>query len=258
MNTQITPPPKKNRFLGFIRFVVRFLLVLILAIGIGVGIYYLAVTGIPWLYQRYVQPVEDNTLRLDDFEARQDQEIELLTSRLDSMQQRLSDLEIQSDAYKEKIRELELQLTAAKEVQESQAESIARLDPLPTILEEAQNDLEALQSVLDELAATIENLEQQITSLSEVEQEPPSGLVELKNEIQLLRGMEFLTRARLFLSQGNLESAETNIQDGLEALTILGGQVSDDQKPALDQVNEFLLEALQALPASPVSISNNS
>ena len=256
MNTQITPPPKKNSVLGFIRFVVRFLFVLILAIGLGVGIYYLAVSGIPWLYQRYVQPVEDNTLRLDDLEARQDQEMELLTSRLDSMQQRLTDLEIQSDAFKERIRDLELQLTTARELQDAQAESIAKLAALPAIFEETQADLEALQGALAELAISTGNLEQQITSLSEAEQEPSSGLVKLKNEIQLLQCMQVLTRARLFLSQGNLESAETNIKDGLEVLTILRGQMPDNQKPALEQVNEYLGEALQALPDSPVQAAD--
>ncbi|MBC8504384.1 MAG: hypothetical protein ISR58_11310 [Anaerolineales bacterium] len=252
MNTQVTPPPKKNRFLGFIRFVVRFLFVLILAIGIGAGIYYLAVTGIPWLYQRYVQPVEENTLRLDDLEAHQDQELDLLTTRLESMQQRLTDLEIQSDVYKETISSLESKLAAFVEIQEAQSEALVTLEPVPSVIVETQSDLVVLQGALGILATTIESLNQQITSLSEEEQAEPPGLVDLKNEMQLFRGMEFLTRARLFLSLGNLEEAESNNQDVLELLTILVTEVPDYQRPALEQINVFLLEALLALPDSPV------
>ncbi len=252
MNTQVTPPPKRNRLRGFLRFVVRLFFVLILSVGLGVGIYYAAVTGIPWLYQRYVQPVEDNTLRLDDLEARQDQEIDLITARLESTQQRLTDLEIQSDEYKETISSLESQLAASLEIQESQSEALFALEVLPSTLAATQSDLETLQVALDDLAATVETLDQQITAISEKKPAEPPGLTEVKNDLQLLRSMEYLTRARLFLSLSNLEEAETNLQDSLELLTILGAEVPDHQQDALEQINAYLSEALQALPDSPV------
>ena len=256
MSAEKTPPSFGQRMLSFIRFVVRLLFVLILAIGLGAGIYYTAVTGIPWLYQRYVQPVEDHSLRLDDLEARQAQEAEVLGTRIESLQERLTALEVLHDSDKETISNLESRLAAAESTQGTQAAAIASLAPLPSALADTQADLAALQAALDDLAATVEVYDQRIISLGEGDQEESALLIHLKAELQLLRGMEFLTRARLFLSQGNLAQAEANIGAGLEALTTLEAEAPDYQKTALEQINVYLAEALLALPVSPVGAAD--
>jgi len=256
MSAEKTTPSFGQRMLSFVRFVVRLLFVLVLAVSLGAGIYYTATTGIPWLYQRYVQPVEDHTLRLDDLEARQAQESELLGTRIESLQERLTALEVQNDSDKKIISGLESQLATAENIQGSQAAAIATLAPLPATLADTQSDLAALQTALDDLAAAVEAYDQRITSLGEGDQEESTMLINLQRELQLLRGMEFLTRARLFLAQGNLGQAEANIRAGLEALTTLGAESPDHQKTALEQINVYLVEALLALPDSPVGAAD--
>ncbi len=256
MSTPGSTPAFGQWMIGFIGFLMRLLLVLILAVGLGAGIYYATVTGVPWLYQRYVQPVEDNTLRLDDLEARQVQELELLSTRIEALQERLTDLEIQDDSDQETIRRLETQLATVESVQATQAAALATLEPLPTALTQTQSGLEALQTALDDLTTTVDAYDQQIQSLGEGDQEESLLLVSLHEELQLLRSMEFLTRARFFLSQGNLGEAEANIQAGLEVLTTLGAEVPDHQKSALERITAHLGEALRVLPDSPVGAAD--
>ena len=51
----------------------RLLFIVILGIGLGAAVYYGVVYGAPALYYQYVYPVQQNTLRLEDLEARQAQ-----------------------------------------------------------------------------------------------------------------------------------------------------------------------------------------
>ena len=55
-------PPAANFFRGTL----RILLTVIIAVALGAGIYYGASSLVPWVQKQYIQPVRDNTSRLED------------------------------------------------------------------------------------------------------------------------------------------------------------------------------------------------
>ena len=129
MSTDQSSPSFGQQAIRVLRLLLRWLFVLIIAVGLGLGIYYAAARGIPELYKRYIQPVEDNTMRLDDLETRQTQELALLNERLSSLQSKLTDLEIQRDKDRQLITELETQALLAESTLATQTAVIAILVP---------------------------------------------------------------------------------------------------------------------------------
>lgn len=251
MSSANSTPTFGQQLIRILRFLLRMLFVLVLAIGLGFGIYYAASRGIPELYKRYVQPVEDNTLRLDDLEGRQTQELGLLNERIESLQSRLTDLEIHSDNDKQIIAELEAQLNSTQNIQATQSAVLATLVPQAAGIEALHADLQMLQVALDQFSETVSANSQEIISFSTEAQTTAARLNDLQQEVHILRTMEYLTRARLFLSQGNLGQSEANIQAGRKEL---GSIISD--APDIEQIIVYLDIALSALPDSPLAAAD--
>ncbi|MEA3351601.1 MAG: hypothetical protein U9Q82_13355 [Chloroflexota bacterium] len=252
MITDKSKPSFGQRIITFIRFILRLLFVLVLAVGLGVGIYFGAVYGIPELYRRYVQPVEDNTLRLDDMEARQTQDVQQIDEYIETLQDRLTILEIQSDTDKDNIADLESQLATAISIQATQSLALATLEPFPSAFSDSQADIEAIQTALDDFSNTVEENSQQVESLSADDQWRSNVIINMQHDLQIIRTMEFLTRARLYLSQGNLEQGEANIQAGLDIIIALMVDVPTYQKETLFQISNYLNDAIESLPENPV------
>lgn len=252
MITDKSKPSFGQRIITFIRFILRLLFVLVLAVGLGVGIYFGAAYGIPELYRRYVQPVEDNTLRLDDMEARQTQDVQQIDEYIETLQDRLTILEIQSDTDKDNIADLESQLATAISVQATQSLALATLEPFPSAFSDSQADIEAIQTALDDFSNTVEENSQQVESLSADDQWRSNVIINMQHDLQIIRTMEFLTRARLYLSQGNLEQGEANIQAGLDIIIALMVDVPAYQKETLFQISNYLNDAIESLPENPV------
>jgi len=234
---------KLGRFFGFL---LRLFFVLLVAIGLGFGIYYAAGRAIPELYKRYIQPVEDNTLRLDDLEIRQAQELTLLNERISTLQSRLTDLEIQRDKDRQIITALETQTLLSQNAQSTQS----------AVIEEQQTNLNEMQSALDLLSQEIAATNLKVDTLNSEAQNTNQELATLQAEIQILQTMDYVTRARLFLSQDNLAQSEMNILASLESLERLQEQVSDEQSASLEQISVYLETALNVLPKAPLTAAD--
>jgi TolA-binding protein len=256
MSTDQSSPSFGQQAIRVMRFLLRLLFVLIVAIGLGLGIYYAAARGIPELYKRYIQPVEDNTLRLDDLETRQAQELALLNERLSSLQSKLTDLEIQRDKDRQLITELETKALLAESTQATQTAVIATLVPQSAVIVEYQAKLDEFQSTLDMLSEKIMSNRQRVDELDSNAQSTEQILTSLQEEIHILRTMEFLTRARLFLSQSNLAQSEINILKSLEWLERLQQQLPEDRSATLERVTTYLETALSVLPEAPLTAAD--
>ena len=252
MTPEDSTPTFGQRMINLIRFVVRLLFTLIVAIGLGAAVYYAAAFGVPALRERYIQPVEENTQRIADLEAQQRQSLEALTQQIESLHTRLTDLEIQNDRAKAQVAELENNLAAAKSAQATQAAALTTLAPMPAVLAETQNELSQVLTTLEDLSAGIDTYALNIGTLQTESLNNTTRVVQMQNELQMLRLMEALTRGRLFISQGNIAQAENSIHAGLMAADKLSETAPGYQMAALKQVRDQLQNALEYLVLSPL------
>jgi len=204
--------PKRNwniigRALGFL---FRLLLALVILAGIAAAVYF----GAPYVYEKYVRPVENNAARLGDLEVQHAADVERLTTQIAELQNRVKELEGRMD-------------TAEAAIQTHTVE-LARLDEL-------EADLQALSTMVDE----------QVVS-------PDSPLAEAQRQIAQLKILTLLSRSRLYLSQSNFGSARQDVSAARDLLAALRAVLPVYQQPAAQNVLERLDLALGNLPEFPV------
>lgn len=258
--TPSPPPPSFGNRLGqalitFLRVLIRVLLILLLGALLGAGVYF----GIPALYRRYVQPIERDLARLNDFQARQEQADLQFDRRLDELQQRLEEIELHNDTQKQDLDELQTRIEGMESDQQfgaqagesAQATTIARLDEMESSLAEVSDDLEQMQEEIAALSQASTRTRAQVQELSNRTESSAVPLQALRNDLQLVKAMEHLTRSRLFLVENNLGLAEQDVQDARQLLTDLQGEVPAYQIDALGRIIARLDAALSSLPSRP-------
>ncbi len=254
-NESSTPSPSASErvgqaILGFIRALVRILLVLVFAVLLGVGIYF----GVPAVYRNYVQPVEKNIASLNDANARQEDVNDQLDQRLDGLQSRLGDLEQQNDTYKQTLDELQFQLgNLEAEIQSIGEQDVGtRLGEVEAALETAGADLVQMQRDLAVINETLADTNVEVNVLTSQMQADELPLQALRYELQMVKAMEYLTRSRLSLVENNLGVAEQDLIAARAVLARLQSEVSEDEADALGTVLTRLDNAMDNLPARPL------
>jgi chromosome segregation ATPase len=245
-----------SAFIAILRALVRILLVLLLAVLLGAGVYF----GVPALYQRYVLPVENNLARLNDAQIRQEQSDQRINQRLDELGRRLEDLEQQNDGHKQTLDELQTRLGELEDSQQSsvqvggniQATAIARLDEVEASLSAVRANLEQLQGEIASLDQAMAQTSLEVRELASQSQAGEDPMAELRNELQLLKAMEHLTRSRVYLVENNLGLAEEDVRAASLVLANLGGDVPSYQVEALSAIIDRLDAALSNLPFRPI------
>lgn len=201
---------------------VKILLVLAILTGIGLAIYY----GWPTVQDRYLNPIAANSAAA-----------QTAAERLDSADARLT--------------ELETQVATLSDADAGMPERLATI-------ESAQQDFDAQ---IGSLTTQISDHSARLDDLDTIQAELTTGLeaanAETVRQVDLLRSMELLSRARLFLFQANYGLAKADVQT---ARVILDGVQQDypDWEPAV--VTEVLFrvdKTLAALPLLPVPASND-
>jgi len=210
-----TGPSFGERLRRFLGFLVRLVLVMIVGVAIGVGLYF----GLPWLYQRYVVPVEENTTNLVELQSRQEQ----TEQQLADLQAKLQTLATVQDQHDQSLTGLDQRLG------EIEKEISARTNSL-SALEEMQTELQAR----DELASA-----------------------ELGRQINLLKSMELLSRARLFMYQSNFGLASQDVQIARQLLATVQPDAPEPLATELDAVLLRLDMTLSNLPDFPVAASDD-
>ncbi len=237
---------------SILRFLIRLIFVVVLAIGLGVGIYYAFAYALPALQRRYIQPVEENTEQLDQLEAQHEQRGELLGT----YQARLADLETQNDSYKATLTILESWQVDNSTALATQTVALATLQPLPDTVLTLDAASAAMQSELGAIATKVAVNAEQVEALSVEDEGRSERIAAIERDLQLLEVMEFLTRARLYLSQGNFEQAEANIEAGVDVLAALDAVQSPEQEGRYAQAITQLEDALEVLPDNPVAAAD--
>jgi len=239
-------------FIKFVRALVRILLILLLAVLLVAGIYY----GVPALYRRYMRPVETNLARLNDAQSRQEQSNQQINQRLDELEQRLEGLELQNDSHKQTLDEVQARMDEMESAQQAgggaQATAIARQDELEATLAAMGANLEQVQAEIAAVDQAIGRTSLQVQELVNSTEAGESPLQELRNELQLVKAMELLTRSRVYLVEDNLGLAQQDVSAARLLLAKMGGDVPSYQVKPLAAIIARLDAALSNLPSKPV------
>jgi hypothetical protein len=199
----------------FLRFVVRLLALVVILSILLMGLY----LGLPWLYQKYVVPVEQNTAQMRELHSRQEQTGQQLTD----LQTRLETLETMQNQHDQSLTDMD-----------------QRVVELEAAVAERTKSLAALEDMQSELQAQNE-----------------SASVELERQFNLLKAMELLSRARLFLYQSNFGLARQDVQIARDLLTTVQPDAPQKLGEELAEVVVRLDMTLLNLPNFPVAASDN-
>lgn len=174
---------------------------------------------LPELYQHYVRPVEQNTAEVRELRSWQEQ-----------TEQELADLQTR--------------LESLETLQNQHAGSLAELD-------QRMSDIETEITARRESLAALERLQ------SELEEQNQAVSAELERQINLLKGMELLSRARLSMYQSNFGLARQDVQIARDILATLQPDAPESLAEELEAVLLRLDLTLSNLPNFPVAASDD-
>lgn len=261
MSQQTSSSNGFGRFLGIL---LRLIFVVLIGILIGGGIFYAVVVGGPALYRAYVLPIENNIARIDSAQSGQADFNEFLLGRVESIQERLDNLEGQSDGYRQALSELQTQVDGFEANIETDKGEIQ--NGLDDLRQETETQLAELQSALDDMGSALDSLNDQIGDLETAAENNAQSVVEmqtamaaedapvaaLRRELRLVQAMELLTRARLNISENNIGRATEDITAAQQLLLSLEDMVPAYQIASVAAITKRVDSALELMPDSPV------
>lgn len=207
----------------------KWLVALTLIAGIAAAIYF----GWPEVNRRFIQPIADNTAELNT-----------LDGRLEDTRTQLAELEDRVDA------------------------SIAAQGGMPERLANAETTLSELSETLDDVAADTRALDRLVadhTSRLDAIETAQAALIadqtasdaETIRQFGLLRSMELLSRARLFLYQSNFGLAEQDVQVARDLLAEIAADYPETDAALMTEVIFRLDRTLDQLPDRPVAAADD-
>ncbi len=210
-----TGPTFGQRVKKVLIFLLRLILVLIILAAIAVALSY----SLPLLYQKYIQPVRDNTSQLEQIKTQLAQNESTIT-------------------------ELQTSLESIQTEQARQAGSISSLD----------GKVQAIEEQVQKHTQTLVALEQ----MQYLTQEENKALnAELTRQINLMKSMELLSRARLFMYQSNFGLARQDVGTARDLLVTIQPTAPEDFADDLAEIIHRLDLTLSNLPGFPVAASDD-
>jgi hypothetical protein len=208
-------PSFGERIGRFFRFLLR-LVLLLLFLGLLSLALYLA---LPWFYETFIRPVEQNTAQVRELQSWQEQ----IQQEVADLQTKLGTLETVQNQHDGSLKELDQRLIDIETEIAARSESLAALERLQSELEEQNQAVSA----------------------------------ELERQINLLKAMELLSRARLSMYQSNFGLATQDVQI---ARDLLANIAPDDSELPADELEAVLVRldlTLSNLPDFPVAASDD-
>jgi hypothetical protein len=210
-----TGPSFGDRVGSFFRFLLRLVSLLILLSLLSLVLYLV----LPWLYQKFIRPVEQTTAQVSELQAKQKQ-----------MEQDMADLQTK--------------LGTVETVQNGHDGSLKELD-------QRLSDIETEISARTQSLAALEKMQ------SDLQDQNEANSAELERQIDLLKSMELLSRARLSLYQSNFGLARSDIQIARDLLATIQPAARGSLASELEAVIQRLDLTLSNLPDFPVAASDD-
>ncbi len=210
-------------------FLLKLFLFLVFIVAVVAGIY----LGWPVVYKGYILPVQNHTVQIATLESRQGRSDQQLATAQSG-------------------------LKAIGTEQARQAQSLARLD---TSLGAAESEIAAhsksLADLQDEIAAHTRSLAALEEMQATLKADKDATLAEVNRQISLMKSMELLSRARLFLYQSNFGLAKQDVQIARDILAEVQPAAPLPLGKDLSEVVLRLDLALGNLPDFPVAASDD-
>ena len=214
------------------RFLLRVLFVLVIGVGLGLAVY----LGVPAAYRKYIEPVQVNTERLAELEG------DLAAYRQETRAERA--------ALDARLAEIEGQLA-------QQTEALADLQSQVSAHGNRLNGLAGLPNRLASLEADVEDVATRLAALETEIADAESPVRSLGRRLEMIRALETLTRARLWLNQDNLGLASGDMQLARDMLILIAEGAPEDEAASLALIVDRLNLAIGNLPDAPVVASDD-
>jgi hypothetical protein len=208
-------PSFGERVGAFFRFLLRLVFLLILLSLLSLALY----LALPWLYQKFIRPVEQNTSQLRELQSRQAQ----MEQEVADLQTKLGTIETVQNGHDGSLTELDKRLSGIETEIGARTQSLTALEKMQSELQ-AQND---------------------------------ANTAELDRQINLLKGMELLSRARLFMYESNFGLARQDVQIARDILAKIQTDAPRSLADELEAVLQRLDLTLSNLPDFPVAASDD-
>ncbi|GEM_PF-1968327 len=230
-----------------LRWIVRFLIVVVIFFAVGVGIYY----AFPLLYNQFVKPVQEHSVQISDLQAQQKMSSDEWSTRLDELQRQMDTLTLQQDNHKETLADLNARLTSAEGWKQANSQLASRMDAL----QEKLGAVEAQQTILEnELAKTRRESSGQDTKLATLEkalQSQNEPLAAMQQQLTLLKVMELISRGRVSMLGNNYGLAQNDLQAARSLLVGLKTDARTFQKESVQSILDRLDMALGNVTSAP-------
>jgi len=228
-----------SAFINFVRALIRLLLLVLIAIAIG----WTAYSGLPTLYQNYVQPVENNTTQISDLQQRQTTLEEQSQQQTGELLDRLIAVENQNALLEESLNNLQTQADQLAAALDAQSGTLTHLDNLQTQIDDLSTLIAANQSELSDLSAQWQALD--------------TPVAVLRREVRRVQIMERLTLARVQMAHSNFGLAADEVSAAQAAVAELSAISTEEQQGALQLVSARLNSVISSLPDNPVLASDD-
>jgi F0F1-type ATP synthase membrane subunit b/b' len=199
----------------FFRFLLRLISLLLLLSLLSLILY----LTLPWFYQTFIRPVEQNTTQVRELHLQQKQ----MKQEIADLQTKLGTLETAQNQHDGSLTDLN------KRLSDIETEITARTESL-TALEKMQTELQTQNQ---------------------------ANSAELKRQVNLLKGMELLSRARLFMYESNFGLARQDVQIAHDLLAKIQPEAPQPLGDELAAVVQRLDMVLSNLPDFPVAASDD-
>lgn len=219
-----------------LRWIFRMLVTILFGIGLGAGLYY----GARNFYQDAIEPLQTIDQRVLEVEASVSELGETVRESRTSTAEQISELQGDLSSQAEQIASLE-----------------AQIERLETQLEVQAEELEQITAIRDDLDQIREDLTDNLESLRALEEVIAAGELpaeRAREALQLMRIMNLMTRARLWIEQDNYGLASEDIQAALEIIEPLAAEADPESEKGsqLQEIADRLTVAGEIVRSNPV------
>jgi chromosome segregation ATPase len=211
----------------------RLLIVVLVGIGLGAGAYW----GLPAAYRDFIEPVRQNTLRLDQAES---DLADIRTSQRSASATQLADLA-----------DIQGRVAQQGEALSAMQADVGSLQASQPTLSAGMRTLDQLSSEMGDLSAGATQVAGQIEALNAAGATPDPTAQALYQRVNTLRLMQLVTQAKLSMTEGNLGQAAADLESASAALSELANTATTEDQAALNDVATRLSLAQQELKNSP-------
>lgn len=216
------------------RFLLRITVVSVFGIILGIGAY----LGIPAIYREFVEPVQTNS-----------RQIEIITRELEELKEVLSS---QTMTIEEINGMLEGSLAEQRESIAELTAQVVTIDAVVIELEEGAKNFVTMEGRLDMVDDVLQEFGSDLEGFSVKLEETDTPSAKLSRQLQLIKAMELITRARFWFIQDNLGKARDDIQSAKEVVELVQSDGAESEVEILAGIVERLDQALLAVELTPI------